>query len=285
MSRLIAIGVGLAAVAFFTLFANSIPQVKKEFGGEVLLSVKMSPVEAAAAGEEIFNNKGGCIVCHRVGAVGARAPDLAGIGGRAIGRTNVPDYAGTATNAEEYLRESLVDPCAYVVEGYLCIMPAMDQPPYNLDSLEVGAVTAYLGSLGGDIAWPPSQGELPTEATPEPVPLTAQGIADAMLCGSCHTIPGLDSATGKIGPDLSNIGVLAGETISAEGYDGEATTAREYIRESILAPDVYVVPECPTPQGGAVPCFPGVMPPTFGARLTAQQLEVLVDYLMNPEGP
>src|SRR6185503_151544 len=76
------------------------------------------------------------------GRAGLRAPDLAGIGGRAAER--VPGKSG-----EEYLRESLEHPCAYVVEGYDCIMP--QTIAQALGPAKVTAVIAFLQSQGGEI--------------------------------------------------------------------------------------------------------------------------------------
>ena len=55
MSRLIAFAVGLGAVAFFTIFANSIPQVKKDFNEGVTVGSDVSQGEMASLGEQVFN--------------------------------------------------------------------------------------------------------------------------------------------------------------------------------------------------------------------------------------
>ena len=166
MSRLIALAVGLGAIAFFTLFANSIPQVKKDFNEGVTVGANVSPEEMAALGEQVFGGKGGCTTCHKVGSVGARAPDLAGMGSRAVEIINAASYTGRASSAEGYIRESLEEPCTYVVEGYECIMPVINQPPTNLAPLDMALVIAYLQSLGGEITVTLPEGDLPTEATP-----------------------------------------------------------------------------------------------------------------------
>ena len=53
------------------------------------------------------------------------------------------------------------------------------------------------------------------------------------ICASCHKIEGT-GAQGITGPDLTNIGTIGASRIS--GY-----TAEEYIRESIIEPDAYLV--------------------------------------------
>lgn len=95
-------------------------------------------------GKEIVLNKGFCLTCHRIGAVGhgQQGPDLEGVGARAA--TRVPGMTDV-----EYLAESLYQPRAYIVEGFPPAMPAMNGPPASLDDLEILMVIAYLQSLGG----------------------------------------------------------------------------------------------------------------------------------------
>lgn len=98
-------------------------------------------------------------------------------------------------------------------------------------------------------------------------------------CGACHIIPGIPNAMGTIGPDLSMMGVLAAERIAADDYTGAAQTPEEYIREAIINPDIYVVPDCP---GG--PCLKGQMPATLGDLLSEAELEGIVAHLAKLRG-
>ncbi|HSG42431.1 MAG TPA: cytochrome D1 domain-containing protein [Anaerolineales bacterium] len=98
-------------------------------------------------------------------------------------------------------------------------------------------------------------------------------------CGACHTIPGVPGAVGQIGPDLSDIGLTAGERIAAEGYSGAADSAEGYIHESLVAPNAFVVSECP---GG--PCQEGAMP-TVSDILNDEELGKVISYLVSlPDG-
>ena len=54
-------------------------------------------------------------------------------------------------SAKAYLIESLLQPQAYVVEGYPPIMPAVDKPPIALNRSELWALTAFLESQGGTV--------------------------------------------------------------------------------------------------------------------------------------
>lgn len=92
-------------------------------------------------------------------------------------------------------------------------------------------------------------------------------------CSTCHTVQGL--ADGQIGPDLTHIGTVAGDRVKDPGYKGKAKDAAGYIRESIVDPNAYIPPKCP-----AGDCFKDIMPKDFGQKLTPQQLEDLVAYLL-----
>jgi cytochrome c2 len=87
-----------------------------------------------------------CGICHRLDAAGTRGvfgPEHNGIGARAEQRIHDPDYTGAATTAAAYLRESIVDPNAYIVPGYEFTRHRM--PPYTaLDDAELDALVQML---------------------------------------------------------------------------------------------------------------------------------------------
>jgi len=93
-------------------------------------------------------------------------------------------------------------------------------------------------------------------------------------CGSCHVIAGIPNAAGVIAPDLTNISVAADEHIKSGEYAGSATTAEEYIHESIVDPNIFLSPTCPT---GA--CLPNVMPATMSELLTTDEINSITTYL------
>lgn len=262
----------LAVIGFYTYFANSIPQIESRPPEEITtLSAEMTPEELAGVGQDIVEGKGGCLVCHSIGSPGPRAPDLAGVGARA--ETRPEDMS-----SEEYLRESLVDPGAQLVEGYEPIMPKMDAPPTSLTEVEITAVVAYLQSLGGEITVQVPAGEGLASASAEETAQQA-GSADpeALIaefqCGICHVIPDVEGAQGQVGPSLAGIGEQAATRV-------EGLSAEEYIRESLLDPNAYVVEDCPTG-----PCTqPSAMPGDLGERMTEEQVAILVEFLANLKG-
>jgi cytochrome c oxidase subunit II len=85
-------------------------------------------------------------------------------------------------------------------------------------------------------------------------------VFNAQGCGSCHTLAAAKT-TGKIGPDLDNLPADAKKA----GKPLEA-----YTRESIVAPNKYIVPGFP----------PGVMPPNYEQTIPKDQLDALVQYLV-----
>lgn len=107
------------------LFANLAPQFA--FDGKTA-----SGATAGERGKALFNDpSAGCYLCHAIGgAGGTRGPDLSHVATMASKRR--PGMA-----AEDYLKESLLNPGAYVVPTYDNIMPPITQrlPPEKLSDL------------------------------------------------------------------------------------------------------------------------------------------------------
>lgn len=97
----------------------------------------------------------------------------------------------------------------------------------------------------------------------------------SLPCSSCHDVtrpfPG-----GDICPNLGNIASEAERIVRLPEYRGRATNAAEYIRESILDPNAYIVPgeQYRTADGQSV------MPKTFGQTLTPAEIDDLVAFLL-----
>jgi nitrite reductase (NO-forming)/hydroxylamine reductase len=103
---------------------------------------------------------------------------------------------------------------------------------------------------------------------------TAVAALQKSGCTACHVIPGVPGAVGNIGPDLSEMRTVAEEYIQSDAYTGHATTVDEYVRESILEPNIFIVPECPNG-----PCQPGQMPENLANLITDGELDAVVQYL------
>ncbi len=122
-------------------------------GGEKTAPAEQPSVQGdAARGEALFkqNTIGGapgCITCHSLEPgktlVG---PSLAGVATRAADVIKSPDYKGKAKSVEEYLRESIVDPNAYVVKGF---SPNLMYQNYgkDLSAQEIADLVAFMMTL------------------------------------------------------------------------------------------------------------------------------------------
>lgn len=105
--------------------------------------------------------------------------------------------------------------------------------------------------------WIESQLAIPTD------PIEAGRFLMARYgCVACHTLADA-GAVGVIGPPLDGIGETAATRVP--GLDAEG-----YVRESILRPSAFVVPGFQD----------GLMPPNFGTRISVQELDILVNYLL-----
>jgi nitric oxide reductase subunit C len=115
--------------------------------------------EPVLRGKAIFNGEGGCAACHSIAAqVTLVGSSLAGIPERAQRRIDEPSYSGSATTAQEYIRESIVSPSAYIAtppEGRVfatpdgqSLMPADFEDRLGDD--KIADVVAYLMTLRDD---------------------------------------------------------------------------------------------------------------------------------------
>ena len=102
----------LATVGFLVLIGMVFPQFQLPEEQVII------PDDPVARGEALFlDSATTCILCHAVeGVGGTRGPDMAGLAARAQSRVE-------GLSAEEYIRQSVEDPTAYLVEGFEPIMP------------------------------------------------------------------------------------------------------------------------------------------------------------------
>ncbi len=246
----------LGTLAFYTLIANSIPQLASEVPRDLTLGADVSPEQLVQAGELVYTGSGGCTTCH---GLGTRAPNLltddrgAGSIGARCGARQV------GKSCKQYLHESLVQPAAFVVPGFEPIMPDMSR---TLSPQQIWAVVAFLESQGGTVDV--SAADIPAATSGSGKGgagsgMLAGGSTDPMTlyraggCIGCHK---LDAEGGAVGPDLSRIG--ARQSVSQ-------------IRASILDPNARIAK--------GYEQLAGIMPKTFGDQMTAAQLEALVRFL------
>ncbi len=85
-------------------------------------------------------------------------------------------------------------------------------------------------------------------------------------CVTCHS---LEKGKTLVGPSMAGIATEAAADVKKADYKGTAKSADEFLKESIVSPDVMVT------QGFQ----PGIMPKTY-TKLSAQEVSDLVAYLM-----
>jgi mono/diheme cytochrome c family protein len=255
------LAVGLVVIGFYTVVAQIIPQLESEVPEALDLSGDVTPEFLVAAGEGLYGGAGGCRACH---GLGTRAPNLltdhAGegtMGERCGGRTSL--------DCKAYLYESLTEPDAYLVDGFTGIMPDARR---QLSQEQIWALVAFLQSQGGEVtvsaadisAASPGGGAGPAPAattasfsdTTDPMQLLTENA-----CIGCHAIDGVGP---PIGPPFDGMG---------------SRLTADQIRSGILDPNAE------TTEG--FEAFAGTMPADFGGKLSAQQLEAIVQFLVGRE--
>ena len=266
----------LLVLSTYTLFPNTLPQQKSE---PPPLEEKVGALtmdQFVAIGADIFSGArggfGGCILCHdpKLG----RAPQLVNMHVTSEERLKDARYKGKATKGEEYLRESMLEPAAFVVAGFGVPGSNDTQSPMlviskYLKPWEINAAIAYLQTKeGGEATVTPPTGQEDTgggaaaggAAAPPAPAKTPQEAFQKFGCGACHKHE-KGGIAGAIAPDLTHVGSIAGKR-------KPGLSASEYIQESILTPTAFVVPGQPP-----------IMPPGFGDKMTASEFEMVVKFL------
>ena len=247
-------GVVLATIGFYTLVANIIPQVQSEVPEVLAFGADVSADELVSAGEALFSGAGGCTACHAE-SPGARAPNL------------LTDYQGQGTigarcgtrisglSCKEYLHQALVTPTDHIVDQFPPIMMPLDR---TMTQAQIWSIVAYLESNGGEVTV--TGADIPSDEAAGGVAAggfeiasTDPAVITLALCVMCHQIG--DEGT-PVGPPLTQVG---------------ARLTPEEIRRAILDPQAEA-------SAGYEPLVM-MMPPNFGDRLSATQLEAVIGYL------
>jgi nitric oxide reductase subunit C len=222
------------------------------------------------AGKDVWHHNN-CVNCHTLMGEGAYfAPDL----------TRITQHRG-----EAYLTSFLQNPSRfYSWEEHGRVMPTLP-----LSEAEIGQVIAFLDWIAqiDNFDWPPrpilvTGGAMPFPGARQPEPASDEPVAlgEALFrtsppaCFTCHsTSPGVVLA----GPPVAGMARRAAEVVEAEKYTGAATTAEDYVRESILEPHAHITagPDFYATNGRSI------MPDNYDETLTPEQIEQLVAYLMS----
>jgi len=133
-------------------------------------------------------------------------------------------------------------------------------PPTRTPSIP-GTASATTAPAATATQAPRATAPAPTATQPAPTG-DAVGGRNVFLtaeCTGCHTIDGLDGATGTIGPNLTTAENRVGSRVA--GLSAEA-----YLRQSVQEPGEFLVPD-----------FGNFMPPNLAS---GQNLDNLVAYLL-----
>ncbi|MHA1538587.1 MAG: c-type cytochrome [Alphaproteobacteria bacterium] len=278
------LGFSLAVLLLYTLFANILPQVQSDPPSEEVFAPTgtLDKAGLAAWGERVFRGKGTCTLCHN--NLG-RAPDLLKLNLAVVlpGRLKDKRYKGKAAGKsgakaiEIYIRESLLDPSAYVVAGFgkkgsgdrLSPMRPADKPPVGLKAPEIDAVIAFLQARAGfeiTVALPKA-GAKTSETTAkksggegeddeDKLAKTAKAAIEKYTCNGCHDLFGSEA---DAGPRLGGVG----KRLGADG-----------LRKAILDPNAAI----------AKGFERDLMPKDYAQKMRISELALILDYLIKLEG-
>jgi mono/diheme cytochrome c family protein len=211
-----------------------------------------------------------CTSCH-----GPRAEGIPGLAPSLRDHaffTERIDEIGWAGSLEDYIvsvvstgRQVSTRPALYVGGGSPAMPTWSDAFGGPLRKDQISAVAAFIMNFEayalGDAPTPVPLA--PLEDLSDPVALGRATFAEAG-CTACHTVSGL--STGTVGPVLDGVGSRAGDMTAG-------ISAEEYLRESILNPNLFMVEEFAE----------GIMPQTFGDTLSDEQVDSLIAFLLTLE--
>lgn len=165
----------------------------------------------------------GCHACHSQDGSASLGPGWKGL----YGRTEQLADGSSVQVDEAYLKESILDPKARLVQGYPPVMVA-----YTLKDDELGALIALIKSLGaGQPAEEPSTGDV--SGSGDDLVVQGQRLAQSLGCLACHSVDGSKG----IGPGWQGLYGKA-ETLA----DGTSIKVDEgYLKESVLNPAAKIV--------------------------------------------
>ncbi len=258
---------GIAALIFLVLTLDTHRQIDELTNAE-----EITP--EVTHGMKVWH-KNNCINCHTIFGEGAYyAPDLTKI---------------TKHRSEAYLTAYMRDPSKFYDEQkHRRLMPTQE-----LSDKEIADLISFLDWVSNvdNQGWPPrpitvtgsgvaggaTMDRVPKGTTPVDAEDDDRAIGEQIFrtaqpaCTSCHsTEPGVDMA----GPSLAGLATRAAEIIESSDYKGDATDVEGYIRESIVAPSVYLVSGDMYSAGGT-----SFMPTGYAESITKEELDQMTAYL------
>jgi len=144
----------------------------------------------------------------------------------------------------------------------------------------VGVYTVYSVMIIPPItpeAPPEEEGALSPATVDELIALGERVYNGKGACALCHS-----TVAGRA-PLLENAAIVAEGRIKEKGYTGRATSAEEYLFESLVSPSAFVVPGFgATGTNDTMSPMPGAKDPAIG--LTETEIKAVVAYLQSLAG-
>ncbi|MNQ90314.1 Alternative cytochrome c oxidase subunit 2 [compost metagenome] len=194
----------------------------------------------------------GCRACHSQDGSASLGPGWKDLYGR---EEKLVDGSSVAVDVP-YLKESITDPKARLVQGYPPVMV-----PYTFNQNELAALVAFIQSLSA--AGQKEQGAASQAGEAGDATEQGQRLAQSLGCLACHS---LDGSKG-VGPSWQ--GLYGHRVTLADGSQVEADDA--YLKESVLAPAAKLVQ-------GFSPVMPAFTP-------SEQELDALIAFIKSRANP
>jgi cytochrome c oxidase subunit 2 len=185
-----------------------------------------------------FAEEKGCLGCHSIDGSESTGPTWKGL----YGKTEKLIDGTTIKVDAAYLKESILNPNASVVEGYSAMMP-----PYQLSDDEIDALIAFTESLTSSNLEAGNGGDLINQG---------QRLAEAQGCLGCHSLDGSSGA----GPTW-------------KGLFGKTETMTN--NSTVLVDEAYLKDAIVNPNATVVKGFSPIMPPY---PLNDEQLNAIIAY-------
>lgn len=249
------------------------------------------------SGGQLFESN--CATCHGLDGKGTgrapalNTPDL--LAGTSPARLVAAGWGGTI---EDYIQATIAGgrpQASTSFSQYPERMPTWSQEfggPLRTD--QVNDLVAYV------MNWSLAYANFTPEPEPTVVPVgtditaglpagdvaAGEAAVTTLGCTACHISTGGAATLGPAwlaagDPDGQGIGTRAGLRIEAADYAGAATTPEQYLFESIVSPDAYIVPGNATYVNAAN--GQSIMPHTYATAMSAQHMADVIAYLQSLE--
>jgi hypothetical protein len=189
----------------------------------------------------------------------------------------------------------------FLLMALILLATAARTVEYRWLTFGVGSAALVVGGYAAWLAWfaPPAPISIPagrpmarpgsdTPSAPPPLVAQDEDTPERMItklgCGVCHQIPGILTAQSGVEGPLLLPRVTAEHRIASPAYQSaiqsgraSARSAEEYVRESVLRPNAFIVPgfeQRDRPDESA-------MPDHFKTTFTVAGLDKLIQYLVS----